>query len=220
MRIREAIVVNNNDPDKTGKVQIRILPEMIDLPTGNLPWCAIYSSDCGFSSSNGKHVVLENNSLIRVLIEDEHFKKIRYISDDYVEGLYFYSESEGLTAITELSSQTYPQPTFHLYKDGTIEFNNSETGEHGTLFKSGAYMLHDSDGNIIVNSNTGKLKLYNAQTSIKQILLDLQEVVLGLVTPLNFIDSEGGPCTYTEASSHLPKMQQTLININNLMEDV
>lgn len=220
MIIKEAIVVDNNDPDKTGKVKIRIMPEMASFTTETLPWCNIYTTEAGFSSAFGKHIVLENNALIRVLVEDHHFKKIRYISDDIVEGLYFYDSAlDSLSEITELSSQTYPQPMFHFYKDGTIEFHNSTTGEHGTYYKGGGYTLVDSSGNVFVNLNSGKIKVYNTTSTLKEILVDIQSILLGLVTPLNITDSRGGPCTYLNASTDFPKIQQVLTKLNGLMED-
>ena len=43
--------------------------------------------------------------------------------------------------------------------------------------------------------------------------------MLGLVTPLNFIDGKGMPCTYANAGTDLPKIQTVLTKLNSLMED-
>lgn len=219
MTIREAEVVDNNDPDKKGKVQVRIFPEMLNFEKSVLPWCSPYSQGSSFSKDTGTHFVLEVGSLIRVLIEDPFYKEIRYISDDYVEGLYFYDKANGLSAISELGTQTYPQPTFQIYKDGAIQFHNSETGESGTLYKNGGYFLHDKNGNIVFNAKNGKLKFNNTQGSLKDLLKDFQSILLNITTPLNFIDGKGMPCTYLMAGTDLPKAQQTLIKINTLLED-
>ncbi len=217
--IREAIVIDNSDPDQLGKVKIRIMPEMETFSEDMLPWVGIYKNSIGFSQDVGTHELPENDSLIRVLIEDWPFlRKIRIISDDYVEGLYFYDKSSGLSSITELGTQTYPQPIFKVYKDRTIDFHNSETGEHGTLFSNGGYFLCSANGTLFLNSNNRRLKIYNAQASLKDVLQDVQAVLLGLTTPLNILDGEGRPCTYLNAATDFTKVQQVLIKLNNLLE--
>lgn len=217
--IREAQVVDNNDTDKKGNVKVRILPDMLDFSEDVLPWISIYAQSNGISSEIGNHKVLEKDSYIRVLIEDYPFmKRIRYISDDYVEGLYIYDKISGLT-ITELGTQTYPQPTFQITKDKTIIFHNSDTSEHGTFFNDGSYFLHAADGNFYINSKDKKIKVYNSQYTLKEILVDFQAILLDLVTPLNIIDSRGAPCTFTKASTDLPKVNQALSKLNALMED-
>jgi hypothetical protein len=46
-----ANVVNNNDPDKLGKLQIKILPEFKDMKESLLPWARPFMSS-GFSATN------------------------------------------------------------------------------------------------------------------------------------------------------------------------
>ena len=216
--IREAQVIDNNDPDRKGKVKVRILPDMLNFENDLLPWISIYTQKNGISSEIGEHKVLENNTYIRVLIEDyPYMKRIRFISDDYIEGLYVYNKADGLE-ITELGSQSYPQPTFQITKDGTIIFHNSDTSEHGTFFKDGSYFLHASNGNFYVNTKGKKLKIYNDQYTLKEIFVDFQEVLLDLVTPLNIIDSRGAPCTFTKAGVDLTKINQALTKLNALLE--
>ncbi len=159
--IRVAKVINNNDPDHTGKVKIRVLPEMFDLLEEKLPWVSIYAQGTGTSQDTGNHIVLENNTFIRVIIEDwPLFDRVRYISDDYIEGQYIYDSFEDVE-IDELGTQTYPQPNFKRFKDGTIEFHNSVSGEHGVYFKGGEYFIRDSSGNIFINTLTKEIKAYN-----------------------------------------------------------
>lgn len=161
--IREAQVISNTDPDKKGKIQVKIYPEMIDFKDSDLPWVEIYNKGSGISSDVGIHEFPEVGTWVRVLIEDYPFlRKIRITSDDYVEGLYIYSKESGLSAISELGTQTYPQPLFRIYKDGTIDFHNSSTGEHGTLYKNGQYYLVNSSGDIFLNSKDKPIKVYNS----------------------------------------------------------
>lgn len=161
--IREAQIINISDPDKKGKIKIKILPEMEKFSENMLPWVSLYTSSTGTTKDTGKHITFTVNSYIRVLVEDYPFyRRIRYISDDYVEGLYVYDKVSGLSSVTELGTQTYPEPMFQIFKDGTIEFHNTTTGEYGTFFKNGNYTLVDSNGNYFVNCKSKKIKIYNS----------------------------------------------------------
>jgi len=217
--IRSAKVVDNVDINKLGKIQVRILPDLIDVEQSLLPWVGKYSIGAGTNSMIGIHEVPEIGTFVRVVIEDYPFlQRVRYISDDYVEGLYIYNKFEDVT-ISELTTQTYPQPFFKCYKDGTIDFHNSSTGEHGTFYKNGQYILIDSTGNLFVNLTNKKLKIYNDVSNMKEILKKFQEIILGLITPLSIVDGDGKPCTYANASTDVPKIQQALLDLNNLMGD-
>jgi len=166
--IRCAKVIDNSYSSQSGKIQVRILPEMNDVDESLLPWIGIYNQGEGTSSTIGVHDLPEIGTFIRVVIEDWPFmKKVRYLSNDYVEGLYIYTKSSGLSAISELGTQTYPQPIFKIFKDGSIDFHNSTTGEHGTLYKNGQYTIVDSSGNIFCNAKDKEVKIYNTSGYFK-----------------------------------------------------
>lgn len=161
-KIKVAKVENINDPDKKGRFQVRILPEMISLKVSDLPWARKYSSQQGTSSTVGEHKIPEVGTFIRVLVEDwPILKRIYYISDDCVDGLCIYNSASVLSGIDELSTQTYPQPIFKRYKDGTIEFHNSVTSEHGVFFANGEYQIKDDEGNFYSYSKNKEQKIYN-----------------------------------------------------------
>ena len=168
---RAAKVIKNNDENQLGKIQVRIYPELIDVDEDFLPWVDFYSNSLnGTSKDSGEHIFPEVGSWVRVFVEDYPvFHRIKIISNDYVEGLYIYEKAKGLTEITELDTQTYPQPIFKFYKDGTIQFHNTDTGESGTLYGDGSYQIKDKNGNFFSYSikehkfynNNGYIKLTN-----------------------------------------------------------
>jgi len=165
---RVAKVVDNNDENETGKIKIRVYPELIDVDEDFLPWASYYSNSInGTSEDSGEHTFPEIDSWVRVFIEDYPvFQRVRIISNDYVEGLYIYKKAEGLTEITELDEQTYPQPIFKFYKDETIQFHNTDTGESGTLYGDGSYQIKDKNGNFFSYS-IKEHKFYNDNGYIK-----------------------------------------------------
>jgi hypothetical protein len=165
---RTAKVINNNDENKQGKVQVRIYPELIDVDEEFLPWVDFYSNSLnGTSLDCGEHVFPEIDSWVRVFIEDYPiFHRVKIVSNDYVEGLYIYSKSDGLKEISELDEQDYPQPIFKFYKDGTIQFHNTKTGESGTLYGDGSYQIKDKNANFFSYSKKEQ-KFYNDNGYIK-----------------------------------------------------
>ena len=165
---RAAKVIKNNDENQLGKIQVRIYPELIDVDEDFLPWVDFYSNSLnGTSESSGEHIFPEVGSWVRVFVEDYPvFHRVKIISNDYVEGLYIYEKAKGLTEITELDTQTYPQPIFKFYKDGTIQFHNTDTGESGTLYGDGSYQIKDKNGNFFSYSKK-EHKFYNNNGYIK-----------------------------------------------------
>lgn len=170
---RSAKVVNNNDENKLGKIQVRIYPELIDVDEEFLPWVDFYSNSLnGTSLDCGEHTFPEIDSWVRVFVEDYPiFHRVKIISNDYVEGLYIYSKSDGLKEIKDgetnlLENQTYPQPIFKFYKDGTIQFHNTNTGESGTLYGDSSYQIKDKNGNFFSYS-IKEQKFYNDNGYIK-----------------------------------------------------
>ena len=170
---RVAKVVDNNDENETGKIKVRVYPELIDVDEDFLPWASYYSNSInGTSEDSGEHTFPEIDSWVRVFIEDYPvFHRVRIISNDYVEGLYIYKKAEGLTEIKDdginlLDNQTYPQPIFKFYKDGTIQFHNTDTGESGTLYGDGSYQIKDKNGNFFSYS-INEHKFYNDNGYIK-----------------------------------------------------
>lgn len=165
---RAAKVIKNNDENQLGKIQVRIYPELVDVDEDFLPWVNFYSNSLnGTSKNSGEHIFPEVGSWVRVFVEDYPiFHRVKIISNDYVEGLYIYEKAEGLTEITELDAQTYPQPIFKFYKDGTIQFHNTDTGESGTLYGDGSYQIKDKNGNFFSYS-VKEQKFYNDNGYIK-----------------------------------------------------
>ena len=59
-----AKVVDNNDPEKLGKIKVRILPEMEDFSENILPWVGVYNQN------DTTHSVPDNETFIRIVVED------------------------------------------------------------------------------------------------------------------------------------------------------
>lgn len=160
MELRKAIVIDNNDPDKKGKVQLRILPEMKDVDEDKLPWCFPFMPSHG-GGENPVSEIPENDDMVTAFIKDPSWIYIEYMAADYIEDKYPYADFEDIVGdMTELGTQTYPNPQLRKYKDGSFSFHNTATGEHGFYNKNGSYCLFDVNGDVYVYSKD-KVKIYD-----------------------------------------------------------
>lgn len=200
---RAAKVIKNNDENQLGKIQVRIYPELIDVDEDFLPWVDFYSNSLnGTSENSGEHIFPEVGSWVRVFVEDYPiFHRVKIISNDYVEGLYIYEKAEGLTEITELEAQTYPQPIFKFYKDGTIQFHNTDTGESGTLYGDGSYQIKDKNGNFFSYS-IKEHKFYNDNGYIK-------------LTNDGYVDLNGNERTLVTHAELNSAIQEFILSLNS-----
>lgn len=205
---RIAKVLDINDPEKKGKVKVRILPELNGVLEDSLPWIGPETkSDTGSSSGIGTHNVPDLNSHIEVKIVNKYWTEIYYTysSPNSEESLYETVVSE--LNIEELTPPTYPQPSFKRTKDGTIFFHDTETGDVGLQHSSGLYVLISSDGSLYVRS-LGDISFKGATFQIGEgsdsvvLFTPLEEVLIALLDHKHTAPS--GPTTPAEKSNKSP----------------
>lgn len=220
---REALVVDNtSDAQLLGGVTVKIFPELAGVSDSDLPTAYPLNSGTGASQTSGVHRVPEKDSFIRVLIEDEHWQRIRYVTDDFVPGVSNYADSKSiLTGIAELGDQAYPQPTYHRFADGTITFHNTKTGESGMYHSSGGYYLFDKDGNAILSSIK---KISLTATDDVEITTDknfnivtTKKFTITSEDALEFIAGSGKTITIKNDSKSLKKL---LIDIKSVLTNI
>lgn len=210
-----AKVVDNNDPEQLGKIKIKIIPEMENFDEDLLPWIGIYKQGQGTGNETAFHEIPEVGTFIRVLIEDwPFFKRARYISDDFIEGKSQYQQFD--LTIPELTEQSYPQPSFKKYKDGTIVFHNSETGEHGSYFPNGSYFLIDENGAPHIFMGNEKLSLKNNEISISQYFALYKDIIDSLFSKEFTVMVDGSPVPVLATPSAATKKAQLDLLYNSL----
>lgn len=170
---KKAQVINNNDPLKKGRVQVKILPEGQGWRDDLLPWALPYFGSGNTLESELK--VPDIKSLIIVMLKDETETGIDwsnpvYLADEFIEGFFNYDlVIAKLNTITEKVDFVYPNLEFKLFKDGTITFHDRATGQTGTYHNTGTYIFIDSLGNVITNCSNG-FKVYNETASLELTL--------------------------------------------------
>ena len=211
MKLYKGKVVSLDDPDKKGRIQIQVLPELSDIPSSDSPWCMPMF---GQQINN-----IAINDILWCLIGDSwQTNEMYYMPKYFVNGLIDFTDvTDILNNVTDSGTNTYKDLKFTLYPDGSLIYFNMNSGEKGLIQKDNSYFVWDKDGNVFIKS-IGKIKIYNS-VSLKDILKDLQDVVKNMLTPLSWIDGSGKPVTYTNAISDLTKINTVLTNINTLLSD-
>jgi hypothetical protein len=189
MIMRDAIVIDNNDPDKKSRIKVQILPEQKGITDETLYRWILPMFNAG-SDAMGEHNPPEKDSHVQVLILDKYWLEQRYINNWFIEGYNKYTDwTDNSSNITDLTgSQTYPEPRFKIFPDGSLEFRNYTTGEKGWLNSNGSYIIFDVGGNIFCYSKDKNIKLYNDETSI---LLDNTNKLIDLISGTTEIKLDG-----------------------------
>jgi hypothetical protein len=184
--LRKARVVSIDDPDKKGKVQVKILPDLKDIKDNLLPWAMPFSSHN--SSKVMENDLPELNSQIRVLIRED-WQRVYYLNNTYYYGLFDFKKiTDQLDTIDTINNKDYKNIKFRLYEDGGLEFHNTNSGEHGFIHKNGStYFFIDKDGKIIIEGSeiniNGKTKQLVTWSELNQALSTfLNQLTLAMTT--------------------------------------
>lgn len=189
---RIAKVIDNIDEEKTGRIKVRVLPEMNGVPNDDLlPWITPdCQSETGTSEGVGIHNVPDVDSHITVRINDKYWTDINYLFESpRLSAFYPYSTFEEEFDIDELeTTPEYPQPKFKRTADGVIAFHDTSQGILGVQHPTGAYVAIDERGQIFVKF-IDKVKMKN----------DDETITLELNTEDNKIDikADGGEVVIT-----------------------
>lgn len=166
MKLYIGKVEDVEDPDKKSKVKVRLLPEMKDAQPDHLPWVYPFMIE-SMNSDSFTHRFPELDSLVWCFFTSNSFHTGYYISAAFLEDIFDYSVVEtAIDSIPEINKPQYPNAQFTKYKDGTIIFRNTETGEMGIYHSSGTYTVIDDEGSIFVKG-VKDIKFYNDNASLE-----------------------------------------------------
>lgn len=170
---RTAIVTDVLDPERRGRVKVRIMPELYDTPVEQLPWVEFYSPGIGIGADSSAHIVPSLGTYVKVIIEDPQWNNIKWTHGDYIPGREGYRFVHELN-VKELSPQTYPQPNMQRTADGTIIFHNTETGEIGIVKQDGTYFLMGLQGQVVVKSGDSRMQVFPDKIAVNTPKIEIQ----------------------------------------------
>ena len=151
---RIAKVIDNNDPNKTGKIQVRVLPELNGVADDSqLPWASPDSqSKTGNSDGVGIHNIPDLDSHVTVKVNDKYWTDIDYLFESpRLPDVHPYTSFSEEFEIDELTTiPEYPQPRFEKTKDKSIFFHDTSQGIMGIQHPTGMYVAIDETGKVFL----------------------------------------------------------------------
>jgi len=237
LKLRDATVIDNNDEKQAGRVQVRILPEHRDVDEGLLPWAYPYNiSRFGAMADVGTMNIPEIDSIVKVIVLDAEYHQIFYLpfGSTILDRLPREFFDNNLDVDGVIDTPEYPQPHFSVTPDGTLFFNNTDTGEMGIQSSTGLYVVVDKEGSlhvrygktVLIHDKDDKVSLElnvdddKITMKAKSIVIDTDAIEVGgagdsvaLFTPLEKIINEllehihvapTGPTTPASDSSMVP----------------
>lgn len=141
-------VLDNNDPEKLGRIKVRIFSVLSKkIKVEYIPW-AVPAMPLFTGSGNdfGHFAVPEINSFVWCFFE----------AGDLYQPVYFAEAPTALHGIPVESVINYPNRRVMKTKNGIVIYidDTSSSREIKVSHPSGAYVLIDNDGNIVVQGTT------------------------------------------------------------------
>lgn len=151
------LVVDNDDPDKLGRVQIYVEPLMHDWDPDHYPWAFAGKSGTGGSSDYGRSEIPENDSWIWVWHERKGYKNWFYGEDVHWKSAnnaemspHALFEDNVKTGIG--SAAAYPDVKFHYYKNGIcLGVASGDEAEVFVYHPTGTFFIIRNDGQVETN---------------------------------------------------------------------
>lgn len=184
MEFFTATVIDNNDPDKEGKVKIKIDPFHDGFKPSELPMAKPVLYGTGGGTTQGRSSIPETNSIVWVFFEDDaNYRHPFYIGDVSLKNLnpHKYFNDTVKSQITGYGGE-YPNVKYQFLKNG-ICFGASSDDTHKEIFiyhpggnkgylyinNDGSYDIKDGNGNTFkLNTDGVKIKDKNSN----EIILD------------------------------------------------
>jgi hypothetical protein len=162
---REAEVVSTKDPKELGRIQLRVFPELADIPAKDLPWCLPMASgphDGDFSAPLEKQWVYctvwnkywSEVSFLPWCMPDPKKPKFKDFKDTYVSKVKDYKGTPDVQ-----------HTVGSILEDGFVRFHDTKESQHGILHPSGTSAMIDKDGVVYVHS-VKKLVFHNKDDTV------------------------------------------------------
>lgn len=175
-KLKDALVISNNDPDKKGRIQIRVLPDAKDIKESSLPWARNFFAYLSKSKSVLNKKYFPKDSLIRVLVSQDD-QSYYFLGGLDLQGLYDFSKiNDIISNVSDAGSVDYETIEFKLYENGTLWFQDNSNNNTGIIHSSGGYALFDGDGKLFIHtkndskiydSNGNKIEMANSGINIE-----------------------------------------------------
>jgi hypothetical protein len=163
--IRESQVISTTDPEKLGRVQLKVYPELAEIPDADCPWC--------FPHTGGVHGksfgVPLKEQLISCIVWSKYWNEITFLPFNITkptEHLFDKWKEDKKPKITDMKDD--PKEEHFIveeYEDGFTEFHDTKNSQHGFLHPNDTFVTINKDGDIFMQS-IKKLTFHNKDSDL------------------------------------------------------
>ena len=146
--LREAKVLNTTDSEELGRIQLKVYPELSDIPDADCPWCLPTTSGV-HDKSFGVPLV---GKPVSCIVWNRYWNEITFLPFSIskpTEHLFADWMKNQRPAVADM--ETDPEEE-HLvvdqYEDDFTVFHDTKNSQHGFLHPTGTYGVINKDGSV------------------------------------------------------------------------
>jgi hypothetical protein len=148
--IREAKVIDTTDPEKLGRIQLKVYPELSEIPDADCPWCLPFSGGI-HGKSFGVPLV---GQLVSSIIFNRYWNEITFLPFNITKPTEHLFD-DFMKNVRPLMKDVPVDPEEeHLiverYEDDFSEFHDTKNRQHGCVHPSGAHITINDLGDIFL----------------------------------------------------------------------
>jgi hypothetical protein len=150
--LREARVIDTTDPEELGRIQVKIYPELAEIPDADCPWA--------FPASGGIHGksfgLPLKDQIITCFCWSRFWNEFSFLPFNITkptEHLFAEWEKNQKPKITDMKDD--PEEEHFIvdeYEDGFTVFHDTKNSQHGFLHPTGTFIVINKDGSVWVKS--------------------------------------------------------------------
>jgi hypothetical protein len=163
--LREGKIISTTDPEKLGRVQIKVYPELSEIPDADTPWCFPFSGGIHGKSFG----VPLKDQLISCIVWNKYWNEITFLPFNITkptEHLFDKWKDERKPKITDMADDPEEEHfVVEEYEDGFTAFHDTKNSQHGFLHPKEMFVMINKDGDIFMQS-IKKLTFHNKDSDL------------------------------------------------------
>jgi hypothetical protein len=163
--LREARVVSASDPEKLGRIQLKVYPELAEIPDADCPWCFPFSGGV-HGKSFGVPLV---GQLITCVVWNRYWNEITFLPFNITnptEHLFGKWKESQKPKIADMADDPEEEHfVVEEYEDGFTVFHDTKNSLHGFLHPKETYVTINKDGDVFTQS-VKKLTFHNKNSDL------------------------------------------------------
>jgi hypothetical protein len=163
--LREAKVIDTTDPEELGRIQLKVYPELVEIPDADCPWCFPHTGGV-----HGKSFGMPlKDQLSSCIVWSKYWNEITFLPFNITkptEHLFAKWKDNQKPKITDMKDD--PEEEHFVvdeYEDGFTAFHDTKNNQHGFLHPKETFVIINKDGDIFMQS-IKKLIFHNKDSDL------------------------------------------------------